>query len=575
MKIERKIKRKKERQVKNELLQKYAFDFEATTKEPVTAYLFTCCDLSNINNCYVGYSVADCLDYMFNCDNNSIFYAHNLTYDYSLIKNFIEINGLNITTTERIIAGINRIIKVTMKQGNKRIELRDSYVLFMSSLDQVMKSYTDLKKGETPLFETFDNVIINEDIIEYAKNDAIGLAKALIKRLDYGCNKITIASGSWAENKRIISEKYSEKKFDITFFPSIKPAVDKLMRKSYKGGFTYVNPEYINKIVKNVSKIDVNSMYPAIMHDKILPYGDVEIIEHGYIHTSELTPLGIQRFSIKSCFLKDGYIPFLSNGGTNMFGSTIYLDEIDESESIENRTFFMTIDEFKLFKKSYVYKGLKCEGGYRFKGRNDLFIPYITYFSDMKKSDDLGISTTGKYFLNALYGKFAENPEKNTVKIEYDNKIKFVSDKIVTRKCGYLPVGIFITSYARVYLIESILKIGKENFIYCDTDSIHFFEGADLSKLEIDAKKFGAWKEEDGYLEAKYLRTKRYCGIKNGKVKPESKNKFDIACAGIKKKNAIEQIKSIDDFYVGKEVLTFEMKQGYGGMYSRDKIVRV
>ena len=46
------------------------------------------------------------------------------------------------------------------------------------------------------------------------------------------------------------------------------------MRKSYKGGFTYLNPIYKEKDVENITVLDVNSLYPSVMYEKKLPFGE-------------------------------------------------------------------------------------------------------------------------------------------------------------------------------------------------------------------------------------------------------------------------------------------------------------
>lgn len=102
--------------------------------------------------------------------------------------------------------------------------------------------------------------------------------------------------------------------------------------------------------------------------------------------------------------------------------------------------------------------------------------------------------------LNALYGKFATS-------LEVQNKEPYLEDDIVKykllerekKKGLYIPVGAFITAYARRKTIltsqaikdYSISKYGKDLYIYSDTDSIHTLLGIDeLTKFcEIDDYK--------------------------------------------------------------------------------------
>ena len=75
----------------------------------------------------------------------------------------------------------------------------------------------------------------------------------------------------------------------------------------------------------------------------------------------------------------------------------------------------------------------------------------------------------------------------------------------------YLPIGAFITAYAREKTIRtsqaikdySINKYGKDLYIYSDTDSIH-------SLLPIEPVRLGAWKHEGDFTKARFVRQKCY-----------------------------------------------------------------
>ena len=49
---------------------------------------------------------------------------------------------------------------------------------------------------------------------------------------------------------------------------------DAYIRKSYKGGWCYVVPEKTNKVYHEGFTADVNSLYPSVMYDKELPFGE-------------------------------------------------------------------------------------------------------------------------------------------------------------------------------------------------------------------------------------------------------------------------------------------------------------
>ena len=82
----------------------------------------------------------------------------------------------------------------------------------------------------------------------------------------------------------------------------------------------------------------------------------------------------------------------------------------------------------------------------------------------------------------------------------------------------YLPIGSFITAYAREKTIRtsqaikdySIKKYGKDMYIYSDTDSIHtMLSIEELEKFcDIDNVRLGAWKNEGFATRRKICKTK-------------------------------------------------------------------
>ena len=60
-------------------------------------------------------------------------------------------------------------------------------------------------------------------------------------------------------------------------FPKLDLNIDAFIRKAYKGGFTWCNPRFQNRILdKKGIVLDINSMYPYVMESKPLPYGEPE-----------------------------------------------------------------------------------------------------------------------------------------------------------------------------------------------------------------------------------------------------------------------------------------------------------
>lgn len=134
------------------------------------------------------------------------------------------------------------------------------------------------------------------------------------------------------------------------------------------------------------------------------------------------------------------------------------------------------------------------------------------------------------------------------LQLQWKHKVKFHiygDDEIIHynlsekehKKGLYLPIGAFITAYAREKTIRtsqaikdySIEKYGKDLYIYSDTDSIHtLLSIEELTKFcEIDNVKLGAWKHEGTFTKARFVRQKCYL--------EEIEGEIQITCAGMPK----------------------------------------
>ena len=155
-----------------------------------------------------------------------------------------------------------------------------------------------------------------------------------------------------------------------------------------------------------------------------------------------------------------------------------------------------------------------------------MFEDYIKKWIERKNEGTItgnkGQRTMAKLMLNSLYGKFATSLETKS-KIPFlgeDDIIHYKFSEKEEKKGIYLPIGSFITAYARRKTIEtsqaiksySIEKYGKDLYCYSDTDSIHTLLPIEELKrfCEIDDVKLGAWKHESHFTKARFVRQKTY-----------------------------------------------------------------
>lgn len=544
----------------------YAFDTETTTKQPAICYLAGFCDIYDESSLKIFNNIEDFIDCIICLPKSSVLFAHNLKFDYSYIFSYIKTHRKydKLKIVEMITGIDKRVRRVRIYNKNNMVELRDSFAIFSRPLNDVMRGWNKIYTGKDQTIEYYEHVpeTVSEKMLNYFKVDILGLAEALRQRLPLGKNKLTTSSDSKNIIKEMVNQRFDHIKknsFSDWFFPNLNQVLDGEIRPFYRGGFCYVNPLHASKMIEEkVTVMDVNSMYPSIMESYPLPYG-LPIKYTGKPVQNEM--LFIVKLEVDWCEIKDNCCPFLVNGGVTSFFSTLYCSEVNEDMDVSRRTFFLSKCEYEKFLETYNFGKIKYHGGYYFKHRNDLFKPYVDRFREMKENNKGALRECAKLFLNAPSGKWGENPIQPSFHSELvDGVQKFIknpvksSDKI--KNAFYLPVSLFITSYARMKLITHINKVGMEDFLYCDTDSVHYKGDHDNVFSQHDTH-FGLWKKEGVYDRSIYHRTKRYAHEVNGN--PE------FTCAGIGKKY-FKDFNTIEDFKLGVQIPVDRMKMVKGGM---------
>ena len=394
---------------------------------------------------------------------------------------------------------------------------------------------------------------------------------------DEGLTKMTQGSNALFDYKRIVTEKNFNKWFPI-------PAYDYDIRQAYKGGFTYCSPKYKSVNIAEGIVLDVNSLYPSVMYECALPYGEGIKFNEKY-KKDKIYNLYVQMFTCNFELKKD-HIPTIQLKNNLAFIPTEYL----ESSNGEDVTLCLTNVDLDLFFDHYEVYNIEYHSGWKFKSTTGLFKDYIDKWMKVKIESDrngnMAMRTLAKLMLNALYGKFALNPNVQS-KIPYyaNGMVKYKLGEKETRNPIYIPVGTFVTAYARNKTIRSAQKV-YDRFLYADTDSLHLI-GTELPKdLDIDPFKLGAWKHESTFKRARFLRQKSY--IEEHIVSQKEIDKFleknpkrkhhvnlaemtilNITCAGLP--DRCYPLVTWDNFYEGAEYDgKLQMKHVQGGIVLKD-----
>lgn len=544
-------------------MKKYTADFETTTDEfDCRVWAYAICEIGNPDNFIYGNNIEDFIKFCADKNNNCLLYFHNLKFDGEYIFNYLLNNGFEVIknkserknkTFTTLISDTGQFysIEIYFEVGNKKVNkvtIYDSLKILNFSVEMIARDFNlPISKLELDYHKKREiSHILTDEEVAYIRNDVEIMARALYIMFEQNLTKMTIGSNALSNYKNI------NKNFN-KYFPILPYEIDQDIRKSYKGGFTYLNEIYKEKEVGHGIVLDVNSLYPSVMMNERLPFGE-PIFFNGQYEEDFLYPLYIQTISC-SFKIKPNKIPTIQIKNNLSYIPNEYI----KSSNDDIVTLTLTNIDLNLFFEHYEIYDLTFHSGWKFKAIKGLFTEYINFWStqkiNAKKENNKALYLISKLMLNSLYGKFGLNPNVRS-KYPYLNDegiVKYSLYPAEIRDSIYIPVASFITSYARFKTITTSQKIkdyginkyNKDLYIYSDTDSIHcLFENVDELKniIEIDDYILGAWKLESHFTRAKFIRQKCY-------IEEDESNKINVTVAGLPKK--LGNLINFDNFNIG------------------------
>lgn len=549
-------------------MRRFTADFETNVSEvDCRVWAYSICEIGNVDNFIYGNNIEDFINWCANKKENYTLYFHNLKFDSEYIISYLLNNGYEVIKDKKerrdktfttVITDMGQFYAVeiyfTVKKNKvNKVTIYDSLKLINKSVDDIAKDFDlpikklnlDYKRIRPEGYELQDYEI------KYIQNDVKIMALALEHLFNENLTKMTI--GSCALSNYMKMTKYFK-----TYFPTIPFEIDKDIRQSYKGGFTYLNPIYKDKTVHDVMVLDVNSLYPSCLVQYPLPHG-MPLPFKGQYKYDRFYPLYIQQLSC-TFELKEGMIPTIQIKNNLQFLPNEYI----ESSKGEILTLTLTNIDLELFFKHYDVNVIAWHGGYEFQAIKGLFTNYVNYWTEKKikskKEGNKSLYQISKMLLNSLYGKMATNPivRSKYPYLDSEGVVKYALYPEEQKKSIYLPVSTFVTSYGRRKTIETSQairdytkeKYGKDYYIYSDTDSIHMLKlpKEELEQfVEVDKYELGKWDiEHDDIETAKFLRQKCYIEI-------DTKHNKNVTVAGLPKRLA--KYVTIDNFKEGFSIL--------------------
>lgn len=565
----------------------YVADFETTTlPEDCRVWAYAIVDIDDPDNrdkVIIGTNIDDFLDWCNDQKGSTKIFFHNLKFDLSFVMDALFKMGYTHITdpkdrkTKTFSTMISdkglvyqcEIIFYRKGKNVRKVVLQDSLKLIPLKVKDIPKAFgLEEAKGEID-YQRHNYLPPNSPLTDQEKDyiihDVVIVAKAINYMYSQGLNKMTIGSCALDEYKRLIGKRTFTR-----WYPT--PDYHDDVKQSYRGGFTYLNPKFAGKPVKEGITLDVNSLYPSVMRDpkNALPFG-TPIFFYGQYKEDPVYPLYTQMLSCQF-ELKPGKIPTLQIKHSLSFRGNEYLT----TSNGEEVTICLNSVDLKLFFEHYNVFNITYHSGWKFKASSGMFDKYIDKWIENKiqatKDGNKGLRYISKLFLNSLYGKFGTDIHMiNKVPYYRDNEVKYYYSEPETRKGIYIAMASFITSYARLKTISSAQRItddynaGKSDiqFIYADTDSLHCLSpGFKLPEgLEIDPYKLGAWKYESKFSDrgqkpgcgAKYLRQKCYIeNLTEDTSNPDPDDyKLKITVAGMPEE-CYDQV-TFDNFVIGAD----------------------
>lgn len=566
----------------------YACDFETTVYDgqkytevwaAAAVELFT-------EKVLVWNNIHEFLDYFIEQPGNQCLYFHNLKFDGTfIISHFLRDRRFQQafkkldedgTRYERIpdrhmlprtfnysIANTGQWYSILLRIRGKFIEFRDSLKLLPFSVKKLGKDFKT-KHQKTEIEYTgfrYAGGVITKEERDYIANDVLVVKEALEVMFTEGHTELTIGSCCMKEFKTITKKKKFDELYPDLYklnlnFRGEHTTVGDWIRQSYRGGWCYVKRGEENKLQPAGITVDVNSLYPSMMHSASgnrYPVGVPKFWEGDYIPEEATAPDRYFFVRIKTRFyLKEGHPPFIQQknsflylGNENLETSDVYdaktgkyymwTKNADGTVNDTRMELTLTQTDYQRILDFYDLDDFEILGGCYFDAEAGIFDEYIEKYRQIKETSTGARRTLAKLYLNNLYGKMASSEDSSFkyVYLKDDGTLGFLPVYERDKTPGYIPVGSAITSYARDFTIRAA-QANYEHFIYADTDSIHATcAEKDLRGIPLHPTAFQCWAIESHWKTGLFVRQKTYI---EEVINEDGSTAYDMKCAGMPKR---------------------------------------
>lgn len=248
---------------------------------------------------HIHHSINEFMDYIFKykSNKNRVIFFHNLKFDGTFILDYLLHSKFKLAGIDYNESGVpsafqtdsdmyNNTYKysisdrgawynIIIKKNNKLIEFRDSYKLIPFSIKEIGEAFQTTHRKLDMVYEGFryPGCEITQQEKEYIKNDVLVMKEAIEFMFNKGHTSITIGSCCLKEYKNICRKSLKLPADYNEMFPNLYErylnddmSIGDYIRKSYYGGWCYLNDKIKGKVVNHGLTLDVTSLYPSVMH---------------------------------------------------------------------------------------------------------------------------------------------------------------------------------------------------------------------------------------------------------------------------------------------------------------------
>lgn len=566
-------------------MRKFMADFETTTfegQETTEVWAAALIDLDaacHPDNVTVFNNIEDFFETLFEIDENVNCYFHNLKFDGNFCLNkiikeyklYTDDNGNMLMFDQKMprdgyytymVSDFGVWYSITISKNGHYYTLRDSIKLIPFTVEEIGVAFDVPEEYRKSIIDYKQHKHANEYITpeeeHYIKNDVLVMHFALNKMFEKGFTRNTIGSCCMEEFKKLFTDEFNKVTYAKYFQDFTKwesrvegfESVDDYIRKSYHGGWCIVAPGKDNKTYKNGCTLDVNSLYPSMLHSMSgnrFPVGRPTFFKDEIPDEAKRD----DRFyfvRFRCAFdIKPGMLATIQIKGDPLYPSNEWL----KTSKVKGKSFMinikgelemirpelvMTQTDFELMKEHYDVKYLEILDGCFFKAEAGIFDSYIDKYMDMKMSATNKVERTlAKLMLNNLTGKLGANMTADFKQFDLKDGLHTEEYHTSYKKAGTISIAAAITSYARRFTITAA-QLNYKHFIYADTDSLHLDCTPDKVKgVVIDDKELCCWKCESQWDVARFLRQKCYTEHVTAENLKSVTPYYDIKCAGLGK----------------------------------------